>query len=421
MSNLKFPNKSSNNNNSNNNSSNSNDNGSSTSNKEVQQIASYLQDAMKISSTEAYNLWKKKVQKLGEEEAKKWYENFRAKHYAKTQIELKLNDIGSKIKSKISPITEGISEIGSKIAESTKEAVSDTYTEVFGSGALATIIKDSIGKTLNKMYETLSNISGWLFKKGGKFLKNTLINSLLFFRWLKKFLSKSLLFRAIGNIAKTAWGGITGTLNLGGDLLKWIGAKLVASTAWKTLMSGINHLGGLFKGLTLKNIITSIGTFLANLIPKGIAGPLAGVITALTPTPAGDPDEMRYIGALNRGEIDKDTTLEEWREIDKAKRDDYKNNILPKIQKQEEESYNQWLKEFPTIANELFKKRWLIDADKNDDGYRDYNAERYNTFKTLVENPNNQALLDNLELSKESREELKNKSILKNAAGVSST
>ena len=353
--------------------------------------------------------------------ADEWYKKDRAKGIAKADAEQKIDSIGNNIKKAMSPITDGLKEIGSKVADSVKSATDNVYTEVFGSGLIAESIKNALGKTLKKISDSLSFIGEWLFKKGGNLIKKILVGSLVFFGWLKKFLMKSMLFKAIGSIAKMAWSGITGTLSLGGDLIGAIAAKLVGTAAWKALTSGVTHLGELFKGLTLKGILKSIGEFLASLIPKGVAGALAGIVTALTPTPAGDPDEMRYIGALNRGEIDKNTTMEEWRETDKAKQDDYKKNVLPKIQKQEEESYNKWLKEYPTIANELFKKRWLIDADKNDDGYRDYNSERYNTFKTLVENPNNQILLDNYDLSKESREELKNKSILKNAAGVSST
>ena len=347
----------------------------------------------------------------------------------------KIDKIWKDVKGGLSNVTDKVSDLGEDVS-------SNITQEVFGSGFYANQMNNLFGKTIRKISESLkwigSTISSafskmWHFmvdavKKFRKiFSRNGLFGTIfIYFRWMKqkltagfsklwKMLESLKLFNILGSLISGVGSAIKGTLNVGGDLIKSLASWIMGSAAGKMLTSGISHLGDLLKKLSLRNIITSIGEFLASLVPKSIAGPLTAVIGALWPTAAGDKADDAYYTAQTSGAIPKSMTLEEFKESYGKSKDTTKQEAL------NEAEYNRLLKEYPIIAKEQFKKRWLIDADRDDNGLQDYTADRLAKFRNILNASNNQMMINDYGLSKEAVEELKNKSTLKNVAGVSST
>lgn len=318
-------------------------------------------------------------------------------------------------------VKEGFSDVTDKVTDVGQDVSEHVTDEVFGSGYFAQSMQSIFGKTLQTISKSLKSISNFLLKVLGNALKSLWKGITNSFSKTWKILESMKIFSLIGSLLSGIGSLIKGTLNVGGDLLGSLVKYIAGTAAFKALVNGLSWLGGLFSKLSLKNVITSIGEFLMKLVPKSVAGPLAAVITALWPTEAGDKNEDAFFAAQRAGVLpehvkdvdDYNQYLEETKDVREQRAKD--------IEKEHENQYNQWLKEYPIVANELFKKRWLIDKDRDNNGYRDYDEERYQTFKTAIENPNNQMAMDNIGLSQKAIEELKNKSSLKNTAGVSST
>lgn len=359
----------------------------------------------------------------------------RAREKRRQERKEKLEKIWQGVQDKLSNVTDKVADIGEDVSSNITE-------EVFGSGFIATQMNNVFGKTLQKISDSLkwigSNISTffskiwhWLVNVAKKFSKIFSRNGLFgiifnHFKWLKqkltngftklwKMLESIKLYNILGGLLGSLFSAIRGTISLGGDFIKDLIKYLAGTAAFKWLTNGMTHLGKLFSSLTLGSIIEAIGGFLARLIPKAFAGPLSGIITAFSPSEIGGKEEDAYYTALATGAIPANTTLEEFKEK-------YNNPIDTTDQEAlDEATYNRLLKEYPIIAKEQFKKRWLIDSDKDKNGLQDYSAERLAKFNTIINNPNNPNMINDLGLSQAAIEELKRKSTLKNTAGVSST
>ena len=82
------------------------------------------------------------------------------------------------------------------------------------------------------------------------------------------------------------------------------------------------------------------------------------------------------------------------------------------------------LKEYPTVAKEILKAGWL-NSDKNNDGLKDYDAERLAKFDNVVQQWDNpyygEGIIKDYNLSEAAVAELKAKTKNKHTAKVSST
>lgn len=373
--------------------------------------------------------------------ADEWYKKDKAKSIAKAGAEQKLDKIGSNIKKAVSPIAKGLQEVGEKVVNSTASTISDTYTEVFGSGALAETIKTTIGASLKKINEALANIGEWLFKKGGKWLKNVLTYSILFFGWLKKFLMKSMLFKAIGGIAKIAWKGIEGVFNLGGDLLGSIAKQLVGKATADALLGGIKNM---VKGLTASAFMPILAGALAFAIGGWLGKKISGWLFNKFDKNSAYKDAAKIVQAGKvTDDVDKAQVLRYYEEnvnnlededkelfkraIDIIK-DDYKVEAASRLSNIQlldsllasrgvdvsnisaQNRYEEVIKAFPSAAKSAKLESRFGRYDKDNSGYDDFNNERFNKLMSEVLKQNSSEI-----------EELKHKSTLKNTAGVSST
>ena len=354
--------------------------------------------------------------------ADEWYKKDRAKGITEAKAEQKLDKIGSSIKKAVSPVVKGLKEVGEKVVDSTKSAISDTYTEVFGSGTLAESIKTTIGASLKRINDTLTNIGGWLLKKGGKWLKNTLVYTMLFFGWLKKFLMKSMLFKAIGGIAKMAWGGITGVLSFGGDLLSSIAKQLVGKATADALLVGVKNM---VKGLTWEALIGALAKLLVPIAAAALGWNIYDQLN--TPENVIAENRRKEVDRINNltdaDRIKSGLTEEQWEEgirREKARAERYLNANIDEAAKSEQ--YNEWIKQYPNLMRKILPDGFLT-RDRNGDDVADYTSSRYNKAKEAIQSQygiSNDQINDRL-IELKNNEELKNKSVLKNAAGVSST
>lgn len=381
------------------------------------------------------------------------------------------SDVKKLIEGAKNSITKSINTLGSKTEE-----VSDTIvTEVFGSGLLTRTLNDSmkgalksvgtgIGKSasfiwekisaskkddkkdekkrenklitailapirvLSKMFKFIQNSLTWIAEKGvsglGKTLKYILIGAGIFIKWLKNWLMKSILFKALGKIGGLAWEGIKGVVSIGGELVGSIASTLVSTTAVSALTSGIKAL---FKGVSGKLFISSLLKFIgkgalysALLAAIGWAGGNAvnSIGRVIDIKKAYNKIENgEYIGVPEKlpGESQRDYNerlLEDYRRKERVKSDIH------------EKAYEEWLINYPILARELkFDRPWWW-QDKDDSGYKDYSEDRFNEFKTALRElrTGKGDWSPFVRLEYENRKnDLKNKAVLKNTAGVTST
>lgn len=372
-----------------------------------------------------------------------------------------------KILNKLEKINEKISDTLDDIGGQTKEVVDDIVDKVFGNSLIVNKIKEGtygiIKGVKTGTYKSISNLINFMklekkdriFKlKGyvsklknivispfmmiwkvlkrvdksitwiaeklmvglGKTLKYLIIGVAIFFKWIKKFLTKSMLWKVLSGVTSL----IGGVFNITGDLFSGLWKILGVGTLLKKLgpiWDAISNIGSSLKQgakyFLTKEFWSKLGTTILNFIKSkifrvgiGVAGTLYAMFD---PTEAGESEE-------DMARLGEQYPLKNQNVI--ASFDD-KNNNSSKIISPETE-YNQFIKEYPTVSRELLKKGWF-DSDKDKNGLRDYNDEDYYRIDMLRKNPTNQMLLDDLRLSEAARQELKNKSILKNTAGVSST
>lgn len=369
-------------------------------------------------------------------------------------------------------ISKGLGIIGEKTEE-----VADDFTEqVFGSGLLVRTLKDNtfnlvknikngLVNSVTSLYDLFKlngdernkkikgyfkNIKSFMlapfkliikFLKGidkgitwisektvtgiGKTLKYLLIGAGIFFKWIKNFLLKSTLFKAIGSIGKLAFEGITTVFSLGGDLVKGLADKLVTSAAISSFGLGIKTL---VRGLTASAFMPILA---AALVGYGVFK-LADFFSDRAP----DPDEAlsdtqkkindlyarKAKGEISQKEFEKEleklNTLKAGYTYMKGEQDIPTDTTNESIYKAK---YEQWIKEYPEAMKDLVGANWfqrnITGGDKDKNGYLDYTPELYNRAANVIEQGNMSGFIR----SQAAIEELKNKSILKNTAGVSST
>lgn len=377
-----------------------------------------------------------------------------------------------KHKELLEQIEETKKEINKKlgiISEKTGQIADDFTEQVFGSGLLTRTLKDNIfnlskniknglinstfkiyelykldakerNKILKGYFNKIKNFVTYPFKMIFKFLKNIdkgitwisektisgigktlkyiLIGAGIFFKWIKSFLLKSTLFKAIGSVGKLAFEGISAVFSLGGDLVSKIANKLVTTSLITKFASGITSL---ISGMSW----SAVAAALAKLLVGGAAGALGWKIF----DEANNPErfENRYKEAqrvqnlTDEDRIKSGLTEEQWeegkrRELQRAQK--YRErNLISSAQVQQ---YNEWIKQYPEIMKKTVPdSMWTRDRDN--DGIADYTESRYNKAKQeiLKVTPESE-IIEQFNRIKQI-EELKNKSILKNTAGVSST
>lgn len=292
-------------------------------------------------------------------------------------------------------------------------------------------------KGVKKINKSLTWISEKLMVGLGKTLKYIIIGVAIFFKWIKKFLTKSMLWKALSGVASLI-GSVAGfTLNLGGDLLSSIGKWLVSKAAISSFTNGITKM---FSGVTAAAFMKVLagalafaiggyigwegGTWLTNKFFNNAAYQDAkSIIAGNKPLDAGNVTRYYEKNKDNLSEEDKKLFEEAIAKI----KENYENEAKSKISgiKQvdkllsdlgvntnqftsAEDRYNALLEYFPSAAKSANLQAGWFNKDRDNNGWKDFSNE--NSSKLIQE-----------VLKQNSTQELKNKSILKNTAGVSST
>ena len=411
------------------------------------------------------------------------------------------SDVKKLIEGAKNSITKSINTLGSKTEE-----VSDTIvTEVFGSGLLTRTLNDSmkgalksvgtgIGKSasfiwdkisaskkddkkdekkrenklitailapvrvLSKMFKFIQNSLTWIAEKGvsglGKTLKYILIGAGIFIKWLKGFLMKSFIFKALGKIGSLAWEGIKGVVSIGGELAGSIASALVGYGAGSALAKGIKAMtagmtASAFMPILAGAIAFSVGAYIGNKL-----GTKAGEwiddtysrktgLSAAKKVIAGEGwnlSELERANVLSYAGRTKDEINNmpaEEREIYEKAQEILREKILPGrftgtiiaqdlLKKQGidvstyrgPEFYDNIIKALPSVARSAGLEDTLWTRDKNDDGFADYTEDR---LTTLLETINKQYGDKYTEQELQELLEIRRKNIEKNTAGVTST
>lgn len=405
------------------------------------------------------------------------------------------SDVKKLIEGAKNSITKSINTLGSKTEE-----VSDTIvTEVFGSGLLTRTLNDSmkgalksvgtgIGKSasfiwdkisaskkddkkdekkrenklitailapirvLSKMFKFIQNSLTWIAEKGvsglGKTLKYILIGAGIFIKWLKNWLMKSILFKALGKIGGLAWEGIKGVVSIGGELASSIASALVGYGAGSALTKGIKAMTA---GMTASAFMPILAGALA-FAAGGYIGAKLGTwgaeklyeTTALADAKAviaGESLENVNVGnILSYGgrNIDEVNSMSaEEREIydkaidiitqkrsnqasDRTRNLDIAHALLGDLgvdisKYGANEKYNAIIKALPSVAKSAGLEDTIWTRDMNDDGFADYTQDR---FETLIKEIGKQ--YGDRYTDQELRD-VRRRTIEKNTAGVTST
>lgn len=405
------------------------------------------------------------------------------------------SDVKKLIEGAKNSITKSINTLGSKTEE-----VSDTIvTEVFGSGLLTRTLNDSmkgalksvgtgIGKSasfiwekisaskkddkkdekkrenklitailapirvLSKMFKFIQNSLTWIAEKGvsglGKTLKYILIGAGIFIKWLKNWLMKSILFKALGKIGGLAWEGIKGVVSIGGELASSIASALVGYGAGSALTKGIKAMTA---GMTASAFMPILAGALA-FAAGGYIGAKLGTwgaeklyeTTALADAKAviaGESLENVNVGnILSYGgrNIDEVNSMSaEEREIydkaidiitqkrtnqasDRTRNLDIAHALLGDLgvdisKYGTNEKYNAIVKALPSVAKSAGLEDTIWTRDANDDGFADYTQDR---FETLIKEIGKQ--YGDRYTDQELRD-VRRRTIEKNTAGVTST
>ena len=405
------------------------------------------------------------------------------------------SDVKKLIEGAKNSITKSINTLGSKTEE-----VSDTIvTEVFGSGLLTRTLNDSmkgalksvgagIGKSasfiwdkisaskkddkkdekkrenklitailapvrvLSKMFKFIQNSLTWIAEKGvsglGKTLKYILIGAGIFIKWLKNWLMKSILFKALGKIGGLAWEGIKGVVSIGGELAGSIASALVGYGAGSALTKGI-------KAMTAGMTASAFMPILAGALAFAAGGYIGAKLgkwgteklyesTALADAKAviaGESLENVNVGnILSYGgrNIDEVNSMSaEEREIydkaidiitqkrsnqasDRTRNLDIAHALLGDLgvdisKYGTNEQYNAIVKALPSVAKNAGLEDTIWTRDVNNDGFADYTQDR---FETLIKEIGKQ--YSDRYTDQELRD-VRRRTIEKNTAGVTST
>lgn len=405
------------------------------------------------------------------------------------------SDVKKLIEGAKNSITKSINTLGSKTEE-----VSDTIvTEVFGSGLLTRTLNDSmkgalksvgtgIGKSasfiwdkisaskkddkkdekkrenklitailapirvLSKMFKFIQNSLTWIAEKGvsglGKTLKYILIGAGIFIKWLKNWLMKSILFKALGKIGGLAWEGIKGVVSIGGELAGSIASALVGYGAGSALTKGIKAMtagmtASAFMPILAGALAFAAGGYIGAKLGKWGTEKLYGA-TALADAKAviaGESLENVNVGnILSYGgrNIDEVNSMSaEEREIydkaidiitqkranqasDRTRNLDIAHALLGDLgvdisKYSTNEKYNAIVKALPSVAKNAGLEDTIWTRDVNNDGFADYTQDR---FETLIKEIGKQ--YSDRYTDQELRD-VRRRTIEKNTAGVTST
>lgn len=406
------------------------------------------------------------------------------------------SDVKKLIEGAKNSITKSINTLGSKTEE-----VSDTIvTEVFGSGLLTRTLNDSmkgalksvgtgIGKSasfiwekisaskkddkkdekkrenklitailapirvLSKMFKFIQNSLTWIAEKGvsglGKTLKYILIGAGIFIKWLKNWLMKSILFKALGKIGGLAWEGIKGVVSIGGELASSIASALVGYGAGSALTKGIKAMTAGMTASAFMPILAGALAFAGGAYIGAKLGTWGAKtyfnkkgLSAAKKVIAGESVSPEERGAiLNFGdrtmEEVKNMSFEE-REIFEKAQDILLKEVYPAETSKRSRNlditrallddlgvdaytyeapklYNAIVKALPSVAKSAGLEDTIWTRDVNDDGFADYTQDR---FETLIKEIGKQY---GDRYSDQELRDVRRRTIEKNTAGVTST
>ena len=348
----------------------------------------------------------------------------------------KLDKIWKDVKGGLSNVTDKVSDLGEDVS-------SNITQEVFGTGFFANQMNSVFGKTLRKISDSLkwigSTISNafskmwkWMVDAVKKFRKifsrNGLFGTIfIYFRWMRqkltagfsklwKMLESIKLFSIIGKLIGGVGSFIKGSINVGGDLIKSLVSWIMGSAAGKAIINAFSSLASVIKSITLTSFLSALAKAFAITLPLTLSGDDASkyyISNATKKFQNGEISEEEYKKELSHWGTTPELQTESGKNNTNMLSETYKNESL------RNQIWNDWIKQYPNYMKKVAKKGWF-DSDSNKDGIMDNPSlsEFINVGEGIYKGDGGvyKKLLDD-----KIKEELKNKSTLKNTAGVSST
>lgn len=319
----------------------------------------------------------------------------------------KREELWKNVKEGLSDVTDKVTDVGTDVGEHVSE-------EVFGSGFFVRHLQDVFGKTIRKIADTLKNISNFLFRNLGfalKWIKTKLVNGftkiIKILNTLKMFALISKLFSGIGSL-------FSGGIDLVGNLTKGLIGGLLTSAGYVALKAGLKSLGLALASITGPALLGAIATAIVGL--SGFA--LKKTYDMITNNMKAQQALKDYDnGKMNiPEEVLMPRDGESQKEYDKRIAE-YADTHQNKKDESNKERYERFIKEYPSVARDLgFDSPWW-GQDKDKNGWKDYNEDRWEELKNAIRDGNKG--IDSKwtrGLSESTKEELKRKTILKNSA-----
>lgn len=391
---------------------------------------------------------KKVLKDKAEKEKKETEKEKKEREKREKERKEKLDKIWNGVKGGFSKVTDNVSDVGEDVA-------SDVTQEVFGSGLFATQMNNALSKALRGISESLKKITSFITTSIGKawawlksvvkkfrsiFSRNGLFGTLsIYFRWMRmkltagftklwKVLESIKLFSFIGKLIGGVGSAIKGTISAGGDLVASLVKGILSGGVGAAVSAGLKSLGAALGGITAAALTSALVAGILAASGYAVSKTVDLVSNNIKANKVIDQfyeDGMyEYNGVkyqIPQEVIIGDGSPESLKQRDKRIVDWIKSK-QEKADANDKERYERFIKEYPSVARDLgFDSPWW-GQDKDKNGWKDYNSDRFNELRNAIKygvrGEDNEWTKS---LSASTKEELKNKSKLKNTAGVSST
>lgn len=323
-------------------------------------------------------------------------------------------DIFSSVKKGFQSFGQRISELGSSIKDSYSEISDHITDEVFGNGLLVQQFTKITKSLLNGLKKVFTGIFGkvwnWLTKKTTWWNKDK-----------KKESDKGGVLGRFSQLFSMFGSG----LKIGLIIAAIAGVTAVIYGLWDYIKPVLNAISDAISGIWnwFKETFTSKGAHqkgerqLQNLETLKEKGLITEESYNKQKKELEDKQRTRQINSQNWEDDEGYQLLKEAEKWQPGERGIDTVNRTEKIKEAQEKEYNELVAQFPNVAKQLLPDD-LWTRDRNDDGIADYDPKRLAKLKTAIADGGQ---TEGYHWNEAALEELKNKAILKNTAGVSST
>lgn len=323
-------------------------------------------------------------------------------------------EIFNAVKSGVSAVGKKLADVGRSIADSYSDISDHITDEVFGNGVLVQTVTKLTKSLFNGLKKLFTGIFGkawnWLTKKS---------------TWWNKDKKKESDKGGIMGRLATMFSMMGSGLKIGLIIAAIAGVTAVIYGLWDYIKPVLNAISDAINGIWnwFKETFTSAGAHkkgerqLQNLETLKEKGLITEDQYKQQKKDLEDKQRKRQAQAANWEEQEDYQAWNEARQYIPGERGIDTVRRKEAIEAAQQKEYDALVEAFPNVAKQLLPDTWLT-RDRNDDGVADYDPERLAKLKMAIEDG---GASEGYHWNDQALEELKNKVILKQQAGVASS